>query len=126
MTATAEPMRGLKLQVYRTVRSEDCTNGGITAEANQVTLVGVMDQGGGEIVALPQGSRKWEPAPDAPAVVLVKRPGLGDYLRPLGSGSPRTWGWCGMGGNYADGDSRFTALLARGFYGAVPIHDRFE
>lgn len=122
----AEVARGLKLTVFRSAaRTEDCTNGGITGRSDEVVLIGVMDEDG-ELSPLPDGSRKWEPSPDAPAVVLVKRPSLGAYLRPYDPDPVRMQRRPGAGGNYAAGDSRFTALLAPGFYGAVPVHDRFE
>lgn len=126
--------RGLTLRVYRSDLG-DCTNGGITSRANRLVVVGTLDlTGDNERERTPRAQRV-QPLPpvcqvnqatdECPAVILVKR-NMGRRvlytLRPA-AGLDR---WEMMGGNYAaTSDSRFGELV-EGFYGAVPVHDRFE
>jgi hypothetical protein len=110
---------GLILSVYKSKIIGDCTNNGITANADMVCVVNIPGP--------------FEPDKDCPAVLLVNREGIVVLYPAVLQGS--TWfrrtGWHMMGGNYAaSSDSRFSraceGLLGHPFYGAVPIHDRIE
>lgn len=107
-------MKALRLSVYRD-ELEDCTNGGISAEYNQLLVV--SDNGFIEID---------ENKPPENTVKLVKRNLFGKtmyHLEPLVA--PNGLGWM-FGGNYAaTSDSRFSEMIG-GMYGAVAIHDRQE
>lgn len=128
--------RGLRLDVARVNRAAFAAVPArarvLTDIVEHVTLVGIVEsdelstavttQVAPKIVALNADSRRWEPSAEAPAVVLVRRPGLGDYLRP----AERLTEHVGAGGNYAAStDSRLTRVLAQGFYGALPVHDHY-
>jgi hypothetical protein len=124
---------GLIVDVYRNAASKyDCTNGGATGRARELTLVNVEGP--------------FEPTEDRPAALLLAgampgivrivmaepalpdEDGAFDGWRPL-----RAAGLCGpmMGGNYAaTSDSRFSEAIEKTighrFYGAVQVHDRYE
>jgi hypothetical protein len=119
--------KGLLLSVYKNANC-DCTNGGVTATATQLTLVGIKR--GGEIEPLSPRAQVFAPTKDAPAVILCESalPGMyGPHLEPLehadGVGPM-------MGGNYAaSSDSRWSELgelFGHGRISAVPVHDRVE
>ena len=106
---------GLIVYIYRDRQLGDCTNGGISATADRLTLVNVPGPS--------------EPDETAPAAILESHaPGclriVPQELKDLGA-------WPMMGGNFAHtSDSRFAGacerLLGHWFYGAVAIHDRTE
>jgi hypothetical protein len=124
--------RGLRVDVLRPSH-DDSTLGGVSAQANELTVVGVLDRtedrDATEITPLPARSRVHPVTDRAPAVVLVKRrvnglAGVILHLAPLEQVQAGRHG--AMGGNYAaTTDSRFS-LLTGGLYGAVAVHDRFE
>lgn len=107
---------GLRINVYRPADGHDCTNDGISSRVNELTLVTTPGP--------------FDPTPDAPAAYLVKghTPGTARIVwRPIGGEGKHVM----FGGNYgATSDSRFTRhiedLTGAPFYGAVPIHDRYE
>ena len=105
---------GLLINVYRNGLG-DCTNGGVSARYNTLTLV---NAGG-----------PFDPAPDQPAMVMERHaPGC---LRLVPVELKKSGKWVMFGGNYAaTSDSRFSELahnlLGHTFYGAVAIHDRVE
>lgn len=104
---------GLHVSVYRN-GSYDCTNGGFSSMFSTLCLTNVEGP--------------FDPDETAPAALLVAGhvPGT---VRIIGTENKGKWPM--MGGNYAaTSDSRFTQhvekLIGAPFYGAVPIHDRFE
>lgn len=129
-------MRGLSLKVYRSAALGDCTNGGVTAQADRLTLVGLLVDG--KVEPLPQGCQVMEPGAEAPAVVLVpsRAPGYDatPHLVPLElieGGLPPDHVGPMAGGNYAgSSDGRWSALGK--LYGQnlvldlVAVHDRVE
>lgn len=139
-TATPTAVKGLTLHVYRDASAEsDHTNGGITATAARLTVVGLTVQDlGGAVTPIPDW-RVSPPTEDAPPVVAViqrRWPGTGYtvYLAPveIDNGIIRySSGRMYMfGGNFAaTHDSRFSdALAAQLGYrpDAVRVHDRTE
>jgi len=99
---------GLMVRVYRD-NGGDFTGGGISARHDRLVVVNVPGP--------------FEPADDMPAVRLERRGTGGAYLTPVDM--PDDMLGPMHGGNFAAcADSRFTRAV--GFYGAVPIHDRFE
>lgn len=109
-------------QVWRAI---DCSNGGISAHVDRVTIVGVRDPyvTGDKVERLGLGSRVSAPTDDAPAAVLVKRYLQGVtvwHVEPL-----EVKGWVMAGGTYcATSDSRINEIT--GVYGALALHDRVE
>lgn len=113
---------GLHVEVFRSAKGGDCTMDGISAQAAELCLVNVPGP--------------FDPREGIPAAMLV--PGnLRGTVRivPAMKDDSGAWvkdpRWWMMGGNYAaTPDSRFSeacaALLGHTFYGAVPIHDRYE
>jgi len=104
---------GLLVSVYRT-GSYDCTNGGISSMFSTLCLTNV--------------NGPFDPDDTAPAALLVAGHAPGT-VRIIGADNGKQWSM--MGGNYAaTSDSRFNEhvekLTGAPFYGAVPIHDRFE
>lgn len=118
---------GLIAEIYKSDLG-DCSNDGLSGSHTQVTIVNV--------------DGPFKPTPERPAVMLVQgnvagtvkvvpaalATADGEYL-PLVRDGDKTVGPM-MGGCYVSGDSRFTEaverLLGHRFYGAVPLHDRFE
>jgi hypothetical protein len=116
---------GLRVWVYRWALA-DCTNGGISADHSELTVVNVAGPS--------------EPTAQAPAVWLDLRPGLLGMLESRPSNCPclfparpnpdtgaweRDPHWWMAGGNFAATcDGRWAAAV--GAYGAVAIHDRTE
>lgn len=114
----------------RFLPDNDATNGGISREPDQLTIVNV------------EGPSYIQPSDEFPAAILVKHTPFGDVdgrrmvrVVPAVQDDAGDWkpapGWSMFGGNYAAcSDSRFgeavRRLLGVDFYGAVPIHDRFE
>lgn len=115
---------GLNIYVYRHP-GKDCTNGGISASHAVLTVVNIPGP--------------FEPTDERPPVLLVEGPCRTAVIVPAVPG-PTGAGWlpggAGMvgpmsGGNYANtDDGRFVDAVERivghHFYGAVPVHDRFE
>jgi hypothetical protein len=140
------PVPFIMLNVARPVNFPDCTNGGISGKYHMVTLVGITHDAGKTVELLPRDQNFQTFAPiqpkDEPFVVievrqiggpiLTLRPAVYDAATgkfvataPPGKAGPMD------GGNYADtSDSRFRTLTrnlyGHSFYGAMPIHDRFE
>lgn len=135
-TATAAPA-GLMFQVVRPAPSPygDLTCGGVSAEAENLTVVGTVDDDG-NCQPLPKGSRVFPARPDAPAVVVDRTYGGWPILVPAyfdeqAGQWERVPSHTMAGGNYAaSSDSRASDSLhtvcGHRFYGAVAIHDRIE
>lgn len=133
---TATPPRGLTLDVLRPAHGTDCTNGGISATANMLTLVGVIrDHADPEPLA--RHSRVFAATDDAPPVLLHSRTFGEDTVLSLVPAQEtkgthtRVGGWWMAGGNFAaTTDSRLADLAAEltghRFYGAIAVHDRSE
>lgn len=119
---------GLTLRVYR--NGMDCTGGGDSAHADSICVVNV--------------DGPFEPTDSHPAFKLIAGalPGTA-ILVPAAFPAPADGRWRGrrtkhdtlmgpcFGGNYAGtSDSRFDraveAITGARFYGALPIHDRFD
>ena len=125
-------MKGLRLTVYKHAGFNGCSLGGVSEQADNLTLVGVNIEarnkpGEPHLAPLERGSQVFEPGPDAPPVVLIVRDIRGEpcvHLEPLaGLGS-----WHMAGGAFADGDSRINELLRQHgiifSHCALAIHDR--
>lgn len=123
---------GLTVEIYRAAeRNCDCTNGGISGATQGAAGLCLVNVDG-----------PFHPRADYPPALLVKHAPFGDepgrrMVRivpavPDGHGWKPAPGWAMMGGNYAaTSDSRFghkirELLDGAYFYGAVPIHDRYE
>lgn len=113
---------GLIVEVYRGARFGDSTNGGLSGRFSEITVVNLTE-------ILGYGCDIFEVKRDRPAFKLVKGALRSIILQPVDQPS----GVAGpmFGGNYgASSDGRFgeacRKLLGHDFYGAVPIHDRFE
>ncbi len=106
---------GLRVYVYKNPLG-DCTNRGISSKVTQLTLVNV--------------DGPFDPAPDAPAAVLLKNHYETLRIVPAGDDGQAAKGWFMHGGNIADSsDSRFSEACIKLLghrYGAVDIHDRQE
>ena len=117
-------MKALPIELYRSSRLGDCTNGGISSKFN--TLLIACDDGFIDIDP--------ENVPENFAMVEMRHV-FGTTIIPTiypaeitpdGKVVPRGGKWWMMGGNYgATSDSRFSRLVG-GMYGAVAIHDRYE
>lgn len=107
---------GLLISVYRNSNGGDCTNGGVTASANQLCLVNV--------------DGPFEPRDGLPPAWLVPGnvPNAAKIVIADPHGPDRRWSM--FGGNYAGtSDSRFTGAVKRlcgTSLGVVPVHDRYE
>jgi hypothetical protein len=105
---------GLRASIYRDCSMQNCSNGGISAYADRVTVVNVPGP--------------HEPTEDAPGVILQRGP-LGTVNAvPVDGGGPQMIGPM-MGGCYiATSDSRFSEKVRSlgGSYGAIALHDRYE
>lgn len=109
-------MKGLIAEIYK--GRYQAANGGLSERCDQVVIVG------------PGIAEIFEANPDRPAVRLVKghTPGTARIIpvdQPAGMCGPMS------GGSFvASCDSRFReaveAIVGGPFYGAVPLHDRFE
>lgn len=116
---------GLIVSILEDKRLGNCSNGGVSSEKNEMTLVNV--------------DGPFKPTDDRPAALLVPghMPGIAhvvvaeerddEYvpMRPDDAVGPM------MGGAYvASSDGRFgqavEEITGARFYGAVPLHDRFE
>jgi hypothetical protein len=122
---------GLIVSIYRDRKMPDCSAGGLSSRVDEVTLVNVEGP--------------FDPTPERPAALLVKGNGEGiakvveAVLEYPGEQESGGTGYVArkdgvgpsMGGCYvATSDSRFTQAVERivggRFYGAVPLHDRYE
>lgn len=126
-TPIDKPRKGLRLNVYRAVGLPDCTLGGITSKAANVTATTIREIGVGQKLqerSLPRDSRVYVPEPDAPETVLViqHRPRGQRWLHLEPADHP---GRAYMsGGNYAGSyDSRWTDIAGTDL---LPVHDRHE
>lgn len=117
-------MKALPINVYRSSRIGDCTNGGISSKYNELLIA--CDDGFIDIDP--------ENVPENFAMVELRRMYSGTPIptiypadiTPEGKVVPREGKWWMMGGNYgATSDSRFSRMIG-GMYGAVAIHDRYE
>ena len=104
-------MKGLTVYVLRSSLG-DCTNGGISATHDQLTIIGKGIEG------------PFEPSKDAPAVTLITR-NIGGriykHLEPCDENAKPLPGWYMAGGNFAEeSDSRFPTDYP------LSIHDRQE
>jgi len=108
----------LSVNVYRQKRLDDmdCTNGGMSGKHDNLIVVNCD----GPIELDNDNLHK--------AVKLKKGHGRSAILVPVYP--PKNMVGPMFGGNYATGDSRFSAAVERiagiHIYGAIPIHDRFE
>lgn len=115
----------IRLGEQRVWTSLDCSNGGISATCDQVTIVGMREgiNSDAEIEPLPRRAQCCAPTKKAPAAVLVKRYLQGVtvwHVEPL-----EATGWLMAGGTYcATSDSRINEIT--GVYGALALHDRIE
>lgn len=129
-------MKGLRVSVYRAehLMGADCTNGGVSSKASDLTVVAV--EVNGVVSELPLDCQVFAPSESAPAMVLVQSnvPGLyGPHLEPYGprgdAAERRRIGPM-AGGNYAGcSDSRWSVLgeqFGHGRLDVVAVHDRFE
>lgn len=110
-------MKGMTVYIYKNATFAGCSNDGISSRCNEVTLIGD---------GIPQ---MWEPSTDKPAVRLEKGPY--DSVRAVPVDQPaNSMGPMNGGAFISCSDSRFCSaikkLLGKDFYGAVPLHDRFE
>lgn len=104
----------MMLTVLRRADGVDCTNSGLSSTSARIFVI------------LPHYAADQKTPDDMPVFVLEQHhPGC-LRLRPRDAS-----GWPMFGGNFGHcSDSRFNEacerLLGHRFYGAVPIHDRFE
>jgi hypothetical protein len=122
-----QPRKGLRLSVYRAAGRPDCTLGGISANAEDLTVTTIRERGaGGEPTdrPLPEDCQVFAPGPDAPEAILVitRRPRGARWVHLQPAANP---GWHYMhGGNYAGtSDGRWEPLAGTDL---VAIHDRHE
>ena len=116
-------MKALPINVYRTSRLGDCTNGGISSKFDELLIA--CDEGFIEIDP--------ENVPENFALVEMRRvfstkviPTIYPASIKDGKAVVRDGKWWMMGGNYgATSDSRFSRMIGD-MYGAVAIHDRYE
>ena len=106
--------RALTIYVYRD-SLDDCTNEGVSSKYDEL------------LVECPDGN--WEVDNTDPRLVRLEKNAFNTCI--LAPVNPGKTGIRMMGGNYAAAsDSRFSRMIERllghRFYGAVPIHDRFE
>lgn len=143
MTTTSD-IKGLALSVYRSAAFDtDCTRGGITATADRVTVVGVIDLTDPRVRGTVVRVADWLATPvreDAPpVVVVVERTGFWRngapeaHLEPVeitGDGRILRGSHAIFGGNFAgQGASQFgqvlSALLGYPAPGVLRVHDRY-
>lgn len=123
----AQPRKGLRLSVYRAAGRPDCTLGGISATAVDLTVTTIRERGAGGDTAdrpLPEDCQVSAPGPEAPEAILVitHRPRGARWVHLQPAANP---GWHYMhGGNYAGtSDGRWEPLSGTDL---VAIHDRHE
>jgi hypothetical protein len=121
------PRKGLRLTVYRAAGRPDCTLGGITSTAGNVTVTTIRETGAGRDATdhpVPEDCQVFAPEPGAPEVVLVIRHRSGGdrwvHLQPAANPGRHYM----HGGNYAGtSDSRWEPLSGTDL---VAVHDRHE
>ena len=105
-------MQGLIISVYRD--RYDCTNGGVSSQNDDLTLIGPGIEG------------PFEPAENRPTVTIVTREIDGreyKHLVPCDENAKPLPGWYMAGGNFGySSDSRFNDHS----HYPLPIHDRKE
>lgn len=126
--------RGMILNIL-SPQHGNSSNGGVSSRCPQVTVTRILDRTGQPgphtMQPVPVACRVFEPKEDRPEAVLVLMRVAGKLLahvapwRADGAGQPL------MGGCYvATDDSRWArcveAVLGHSFYGALPLHDRWE
>jgi hypothetical protein len=135
MTAqtTTTATRGMMLEL---LRGSYLTDRNQLRDVTKVTLIGIRYAdaanpltGWAPIAPLPKMAQMWEPAADAPGVVLVQRKVMGQTLYHLEPADPpdgrQTRPHYMAGGTFATmGDSRVAQLV--NFYGALSVHDYHE
>lgn len=110
-------MKGLRLDVYRSKdyfsgyqKDSDCSNGGISARCNEVTLVG------------PNIAEIFDATPEAPAVKIVSRIIAGElayqHCEPVEPVKEGCVGYCAGGALVYTSDSRFPSQYP------LSLHDR--
>ena len=110
-------MKGLRLNVYRSkscfsdqIKDSDCSNGGISARCNQVTLVG------------PNIREVFDATPEAPAVKIISRIICGElayqHVEPVEPVKNGYCGYCAGGALVYTSDSRFPSQYP------LSLHDR--
>lgn len=109
--------KGMTVYIYKNPAFSDCSNNGISKHCNEVTLIGE---------GIPE---HYEPTPEKPALRLVK--GAYDTIIAVPVHQPANCVGPMAGGAFIYcSDARFSdavgKLLGRSFYGAIPLHDRFE
>ena len=105
---------GLRVSILRNTNYGDCSNGGVSAYYDNLTIINV--------------DGPFEPTNDSPAAILKKGNLRGTVVVVPERVKDE---WTMMGGCYvATCDSRFTNVIEKitenRFYGAVPLHDRVE
>jgi len=111
---------GLHIELYKHFKW-DCTNGGVSSKAEGLCITNIDEILGEQCYRCP-----FEPSDRYPAAKLVEHVGHA-IIQPEGLDHK----WLMFGGNYGStSDSRFSQaiekLIGHRFYGAVPIHDRWE
>jgi hypothetical protein len=121
------PRKGLRLTVYRAAGRPDCTLGGITSAAENLTVTTIRETGTGRDTTdypVPEDCQVSLPEPGAPEVALVirHRPGGARWVHLQPTANP---GWHYMhGGNYAGtSDARWEPLAGADL---IAVHDRHE
>lgn len=111
------------------------SNGGVSTRVHHLTVIQVMDLTlpvGARLSPVPVGCRVFSPREGHPAATLMVRRRGGEVLLHVVPVLPdREPTRAMMGGCYvATSDSRWArlleSLLGHGFYGAVPLHDRYK
>lgn len=127
--------RGLALDIHQNPHG-NFSNRGISTRVKELTITRILDLRGLptlEVMApVPTKCRVFAPTAERPEAVLVVR-NMGDqtllHVSPWQADGAAVQAM--MGGCYvATSDSRWTelleSLLGHGFYGALPLHDRWE
>lgn len=123
--------RGMVLDIFQHPLG-NFSNKGASARVSQLTVVKIHDLRNGLTVPVPRECRVFAPVDSAPvAALIVRQMGEKTLLHVTPNNRSRTPHSAMMGGCYvATSDSRWTALLeewiGHGFYGALPLHDRWE
>lgn len=115
------------LNVYRDAdSSHDCTRNGVSKRFSRLRVIYVHDEYLGNSRQAVLDSLALTSGIEDNDVILVRRSPCGSRADTIVPVSVFVSGkWFMNGGNYADScDSRWSAM--KGFYGAMPIHDRIE
>lgn len=88
VTSSLDGAYGLRLDILRNTARPDCSNHGISAAANEVTLAGVYDPDTMTLLAMPKSLRVTSARTDAPAVVLTWHRGAVRQFTALQGGAP--------------------------------------